>query len=184
MARDRERTRQRIQRLLEEQERSCPNETCPDHGETGQGNLVKNGHTDGGRQRYLCKTCGKTFTATKGTPFYQLHTDWVDVLEVLAAIAKGAPPQAMAEAKEAKVETILRWVERAGEHAEAVEEVLIRDFHVSRVELDELWSYVRNKGEKGGIRRRRAAVPSGAGERSRCPHACGSPGPSANARER
>ena len=37
----------------------------------------------------------------KGTPFYQLHTDWVDVLEVLAATqsprAKGAPPRAMAE---------------------------------------------------------------------------------------
>ncbi|HIC93024.1 MAG TPA: hypothetical protein EYP09_02070 [Anaerolineae bacterium] len=64
----------------------------------------------------------------------------------------------MAEAKEAKVETILRWVERAGEHAQAqvVEEVLIRDFHVSRVELDELWSYVRNKGEKGGIQRQGA----------------------------
>jgi transposase-like protein len=141
MARDREQTRERIEypknghkELLEEQERFCPNVTCPDYGKTDAANLVKNGHTDGGRQRYLCKTCGKTFTATKGTPFYKLHTDWVDVLEVLAAIAKGAPPAAMAEAK---VKTILRWVERAGEHAQGVEEVLIRDFHVDRVELDE-----------------------------------------------
>lgn len=163
MARDREQTRERIQELLEGQERSCPNVTCPDYGRTNAANLVKNGHTDGGRQRYLCKSCGKTFTATKGTPFYQLHTDWVDVLEVLAAIAKGAPPQAMAEAKEAKVETILRWVKRAGGHAKAVEEVLIRNFHVSRVELDELWSYVKNKGEKGDIRRLRQVAPSGAG---------------------
>ena len=184
MARDREQTRERIQELLEGQERSCPNVTCPDYGKTDAANLVKNGHTDGGRQRYLCKTCGKTFTATKGTPFYKLHTDWVDVLEVLAAIAKGAPPAAMAEAKEAKVETILRWVERAGEHAQAVEEVLIRDFHVDRVELDELWSYVKNKGEKGGIRRRRAAAPSGAGEGSRCPLDYGSLAPSASMRRR
>lgn len=166
MARDREQTRQRLQQLLERQERSCPNEACPDHGKIGQGNLVKNGHTDGGRQRYLCKTCRKTFTATQGTPFYyQLHTDWVDVLEVLTAIAKGAPLAAMAEAKEAKVETILDWVQRAGEHAQAVEEVLIRDFQVDRVELDELWSYVKNKGEKGGMRRQRPVAPSGTGGR-------------------
>lgn len=193
MARDREQTRGQIQELLEGQERSCPNVTCPDYGKTdaatqkkntGTGNLVKNGHTDGGRQRYLCKTCGKTFTATKGTLFYKLHTDWVDLLEVLAAIAKGAPPAAMAEAKEAKVETILRWVERAGEHAQAVEEVLIRDFHIDRVELDELWSYVKNKGEKGGIRRPRPVAPSGAGEGSPCPRACGSPAPSASMRRR
>jgi len=149
MARDREQTREQLQEFLEGQERSCPNKTYPDYGKADATNLVKNGHTDGGRQRYLCKTCRKTFTATKGTPFYQLHTDWVDVLEVLAAIAKGAPPQAMAEAKEAKVETILRWVERAAKHAKAVEEVLIRDFHVSRVELDELRSCVKNKGERG-----------------------------------
>lgn len=129
MARDRKETRRHIEELLESRERSCPNRACPDYGETDGGNLVKNGHSGSGRQRYLCKSCGRTFTATKGTPFYQLKADWVDLLEVLAAIAKGAPPQAMAEAKEAKVETILRWVERAGEHARGVEEVLIRDFH-------------------------------------------------------
>lgn len=163
MARDRKRTRRHIEELLERGGRSCPNGACPDYGEAARGNLAKNGHSGSGRQRYRCKSCGKTFTATKGTPFYQLKADWVDVLEVLTAIAKGAPPQAMAEAKEAKVETILRWVERAGAHAQAVEEVLIRDFHVSRVELDELWSYVKNKGEKGDIQRRRTVAPSGAG---------------------
>jgi transposase-like protein len=163
MARDREQTRERIQELLEGQERFCPNETCPDYGKNNAANLRKI-HTDGGRQRYLCRSCGKTFTATKGTPFYRLHSDWVDVLEVLAD-AWGAPPQAMAEAKEAKVETILRWIERAGEHAKGVEEVLIRDFQVDRVELDELESLLKNKGEKGGIRRPRRVAPSGAGGR-------------------
>lgn len=149
MTRKRKETIRQIKELLGGRERFCPNKDCPDFGKTGLGNIVKNGHTDGGRQRYLCQTCSKVFTETKGTPFYRLKTDWADVLEVLAAIAKGAPPEAVAEAKKAKIETILRWLERAGKHAQAMEDALIRNFSVNRVELDELWCYVRNKGKKG-----------------------------------
>jgi hypothetical protein len=34
-------------------------------------------------------------------------------------------------------------------------------FRVKRGQLDALWAYVKNKGEKGGIRRRREAGSSG-----------------------
>lgn len=147
MVRDREQTTCQVQQLLEK-DRICPNEVCPDFGKTKTGNITKYGHTDGGRQRYLCRTCGKTFTATRGTPFYLLKTNWADIIEALAAVAMGAPPEAIAEAKKIKVETVLRWIQRAGKHAEAVEEILLRNFRVTRVELDERWSYVKNKGEK------------------------------------
>lgn len=50
----------------------CPNEACPDYGKLQQDqsarNLKKIGKTRGGVQRYQCKTCRKTFTATRGTP--------------------------------------------------------------------------------------------------------------------
>ncbi len=48
----------------------CPNAACPDFGklqsDQAQANLKKIGKTPRGVQRYQCKTCGKTFTETRG----------------------------------------------------------------------------------------------------------------------
>jgi len=49
-----------------------------------------------------------------------------------------------------KEETILTWLSEAAQHAAQVEEVLMADFHVKRGQLDALWVYVQNKGEKKG----------------------------------
>jgi hypothetical protein len=51
----------------------CWNESCPDYGQVGKGNIRKSGRTDKGLQRYPCKTCKKTWTETKGTMFYRCH---------------------------------------------------------------------------------------------------------------
>jgi hypothetical protein len=47
-----------------------------------------------------------------------------------------------------KEDTILAWLREAAQHAEAVEEVLMAEFKVERGQLDALWAYVGNKGEK------------------------------------
>ncbi|GEM_PF-6452193 len=55
----------------------CPNETCADHGKPQgerQKNIVKGGKTKAGTQRCLRRTCGRTFTATKGAIFYRRRT--------------------------------------------------------------------------------------------------------------
>ncbi len=52
----------------------CPHESCPDYGKLQsdrQRNIKKAGKSRQGRQRYQCKTCGRTFTETKGTIFYR-----------------------------------------------------------------------------------------------------------------
>ena len=51
----------------------CPNSECADYGQVQtdqQANIIRFGVTKAGHQRYQCKTCGQTFTATKGTLFY------------------------------------------------------------------------------------------------------------------
>lgn len=50
-------------------------------------------------------------------------------------------------------ETIAVWLQRRGDHADALTDLLVRELHPSEVELDELWSFV---GHKGGSKRRRA----------------------------
>ena len=62
----------------------CWNEECADSGQVGKGNLIKNGKTDKGVQRYRCQTCRKTFTQTKGTLFYRCRHSEETMVECLA----------------------------------------------------------------------------------------------------
>jgi len=130
----------------------CPNAACPDYGkvqsEQPKPNLKKLGRTPRGVQRYQCKTCGKTFTETKGTIFYYKHAEERQILEVLALLAEGNRISTLTRVKGIKEDTILRWLREAARHANQVEDVLMEDFHVKRAQIDGLWSYVYNKGEK------------------------------------
>ena len=50
----------------------CANPACADRGLTDKGNVKVHSHKE---RRFRCATCGKTFAATSGTPFYRLHKD-------------------------------------------------------------------------------------------------------------
>ena len=129
----------------------CPNEICPDYGKLQsdqQQSIIKCGTTKAGRQRYKCKSCGKTFTETKGTLFYRRRTPETEIIETLAHIAEGNRISSLVRTKGHKEDTIIDWVRAAGQHAEAVEAVLLSDYQVSRGQIDGLWAYVGNKGEK------------------------------------
>lgn len=144
----------------------CPNKACPDYGklqaDQPQKNIEKYGKTRRARQRYRCKTCGQTFTETKGTIFYRRRTPEREILETLAFLAESVRVSSLARVKGHKEDTILDWLDDAAQHAEALEEVLMRDYHVSRGQLDALWSYVGNKGEKKTIQKPRIGASSGA----------------------
>ncbi len=129
----------------------CPNEACPDYGQLQddrQQNIIKFGKTRAGVQRYRCKTCKQTFTATTGTLFYGKRTPKQEIVETLALLAEGSRISSLSRAKGFKEDTILAWLREAAQHAEALEEVLMADFKLKRGQLDGLWAYVGNKGEK------------------------------------
>lgn len=129
----------------------CPNEVCPDYGKLQsdqKDNIIKFGTTKRGRQRYKCKSCGKTFTETKGTLFYRRRTSEAEIIETLAHIAEGNRISSLVRTTGHKEDTIGDWLREAGQHAEAIEEVLLSDYQLSRGQIDGLWAYVGNKGEK------------------------------------
>jgi len=130
----------------------CPNEACPDYGKLQDGqrqrNIRKYGKTRAGIQRYQCQICRRTFTETIGTIFYRKRTPERQILETLALLAEGSRISSLSRAKGIKEDTILAWLREAAQHAEELEEVLMADFKVKRGQLDALWGYVRNKGEK------------------------------------
>ena len=130
----------------------CPNAACPDYGklqaDQSKPNLKKIGKTPRGVQRYQCKTCGKTFTETKGTLFYRKHAEEDEILEVLALLAEGNRISTLTRVKGIKEDTILSWLREAARHANQIEAVLMKEYRLKRAQLDGLWSFVANKGEK------------------------------------
>jgi transposase-like protein len=121
----------------------CPNKSCADYGRLAAGQtkstLRKFGKTKGGVQRYQCKQCGQTFTATSGTLFYRKRRAEKEILETLAWLAEGSRISRVSRVKGIKEDTILAWLREAARHAEQVEAVLMADFQVQRGQLDALW---------------------------------------------
>ncbi len=142
----------------------CPNKACADYGKRQskrRKNIIKCGKTQAGRQRYQCKTCKETFTETKGTIFYRRRTPEDEIVETLALIAEGSRISSLTRVKGYKEDTILEWIRAAGQHAEAMEDMLLATHQLQRGQLDSLWAYVGNKGEKKTTRKPKRAANSG-----------------------
>jgi transposase-like protein len=116
----------------------CHNLECPARGKVGQGTIRIFSKK---QQRYDCKLCGKTFSATKGTPFYRLRTAVDLVTLVLTLLVHGCPTQAIVAAFGFDERTVADWQFRAGSHAQQVHEHIIEQGQVDlqHVQADELW---------------------------------------------
>jgi transposase-like protein/IS1 family transposase len=114
----------------------CPNRACPARGQRGQGNIGIHSRKE---QRFICKQCHKTFTATKGTVFYRLRTSAELVVIVVTLLAHGCPWQAIVAAFRLDERTVADWWARAGQQGQAVQESLVeqpRD--LGHVQADEI----------------------------------------------
>ena len=143
----------------------CPNAQCADYGKPQTAhhkNIIRFGLTKAGRQRYQCQTCGQTFTETKGTLFYRRRTPAEEILKTLAQIAEAQRISSVTRTTGHKEDTVLAWLREAAQHVETIEDVLLADYHISRGQLDGLWAYVGNKGEKKALPKPRPPASSGA----------------------
>jgi hypothetical protein len=104
----------------------------------GQGNI---GVYSRQEQRYVCHTCGRTFAATIGTPYYRLRTAADQVTLVLTLLCHGCPPQAIVAAFGLDERTVAAWLRRAGAHCQRVHTHLVQQGQVDlqHVQADELW---------------------------------------------
>jgi transposase-like protein len=116
----------------------CHNPQCSTRGQQGQGNIRVHSQAE---QRYRCRTCGQTFAATKGTPFYRLHTAVDLVTIVLTLLCHGCPIQAIVAAFGLDERTVAAWLTRAGRHGQQVHEHVVQQgqVDVQHVQADELW---------------------------------------------
>jgi len=109
---------------------------------------------------FICRNCKTVFNERTGTVFFDLRTPEDKVILALKLLLKGLSVRGIAEVLEVKPDTILAWLRRAAKHSAEVENLLLRDLKVTKVELDELWTFVQKKRLKDW-KRRRASFGSG-----------------------
>jgi transposase-like protein len=136
--------------------RFCWNPRCSYYSKVDAGNIRKFGRTPAGTQRYQCKVCHQTFVETIGTVFYNRHRPQETIIDCLALLAERNSLAAIHRVKGVKEETVLDWLRTAADHVERIEALLLANYQLTRAQLDALWAYVGNKGEKGVCRRRGA----------------------------
>jgi hypothetical protein len=89
---------------------ACPNRDCVDYGLTGGENVKGSGKTKKGAQRYKCKSCGRTFTASTGTFSEGLKTPPLVVYDALGRVADGIAPAKAARQLGVSTEAVRGWV--------------------------------------------------------------------------
>jgi transposase-like protein len=140
----------------------CWNPDCRAYAQLDLGNIRKFGRTPAGVQRYQCRICGRTFVETIGTIFYARRRSQETILDCLAMLAERNSLAAIHRVKGVKEETVLAWLHIAAAHVEQIEALLLASYSLTRAQLDALWTYVGNKGEKGALPKPMIVARSGA----------------------
>ncbi|MDR2544309.1 MAG: helix-turn-helix domain-containing protein [Methanobrevibacter sp.] len=87
----------------------------------------------------------KNFTSRANTISHELRTDEKTVFLALKMILKGMSLRSTADMLNVKLDTVRRWLQISSKHCEEVNQVLMKDIDVDKVELDELWTFVKKK---------------------------------------
>jgi transposase-like protein len=123
---------------MDPQTQCCPHEACRGKGRRGAGNIRVPSRAE---RRYRCTTCGDTFAATRGTPYFRLRSSLELVTTVVTVLCHGCPCKAIVAAFGLDERTVASWWGRAGAHCERLHGHLVQTGQVDlgQVQADELW---------------------------------------------
>ena len=114
---------------MDEHDRSrfcCLNPDCGDHGKRGHGNLTVTAYYGPRRTRMLrCRTCAARFSERKGTPLFDTRLPPATVAAVLEHLAEGTGTRKTARLVGVHRDTITRYVHKAGDHAQLLNDELV-----------------------------------------------------------
>ncbi len=119
------------------QEQFCHNPACWAYGCRDEGHIVIHRQRE---QRYKCRRCGRTFSATTGTALYRAHKAADVVVQVVTLLAHGCPPQAIVAAFGWDERTVARYQQEAGTQCRRVHEHVVQagQADLAQVQADEL----------------------------------------------
>jgi transposase-like protein len=134
--------------MLQISEYFCPNEECKQYGLRGQGNLIKSGTYKKGKEikhMLKCKICGKRFSETRNTIFFNSHYDSATIGNIIRSTSEGNGIRATARILNLSKDSVNSVVLKAGKHADFVMSDLLRNLNLTECQMDELWSFINKK---------------------------------------
>jgi transposase-like protein len=126
---------------------ACPNAECPVYGQRGAGNLRLHGWSGRGQRiRCLyCATCGTDFSERANTPLFGLRTSEDKLIAMARHLVEGCGSRATARLCGVSLNTVLRFTQRFGKHAEHFHDSQVRGVHPKQIQPDEAWAFVGKK---------------------------------------
>ena len=147
----------------------CDSAFCPDAGKIGAYNIKVHSYTE---RRFYCTTCRCTFSADRGTFFETLRTPRPILLDAVAMLVERSSLRAISRIKHCKVDAVLHWLDLAGQQGAAINRHFIRNLHLTQVQIDELWSFVKKNRSTCNRMILTTGVMLGSGVRWPCPVTC------------
>jgi transposase-like protein len=126
---------------------ACPNPDCKAYSQRGAGNLRPHGwSTQDKRVRCLrCATCGQHFSERANTPLFGLRSSGETLVAIARHLAEGVGCRATARLCGTTLNTVLRFTQRFGKHAELFHDCRVRHVQPKQIQPDEAWSFVGKK---------------------------------------
>jgi transposase-like protein len=126
---------------------ACPNGECPAYGQAGAGNLRLHGWS-GRNQRIhclYCATCGTSFSERANTPLFGLRSSEDTLVRIAEHLADGCGCRATARLCKVGLNTVLRFTQRFGKHAQLFHDLKVRGIRPAQIQPDEAWAFVGKK---------------------------------------
>jgi transposase-like protein/IS1 family transposase len=106
---------------------------------------VKIGKDRKGNQRFLCKSCRKSFVESQDKPLDNMRLSMDKALMVLHMLVEGVSIRSITRITGVEKKTVLSLLVLAGEKCERLLDEKIRKAKVNDIQLDEIWAYVGMK---------------------------------------
>jgi transposase-like protein len=126
---------------------ACPNPDCAAYGQRGAANLRLHGWSGRGQRiRCLhCATCGTDFSERANTPLFGLRSSEETLVRIAEHLAEGCGVRATARLCGVGRNTVLRFIQRFGKHAELFHDLTVRGVQPKQIQPDEAWAFVGKK---------------------------------------
>ena len=118
---------------------------CTHYRRMQQGNVsaIATYLTQSGKRRvFRCCTCATHFAEIHETVFFDLRTSEEKVMMALKMLLVRVDLTGISFVLSVTEETVLAWLTRAAQQAEAINHHLLRDLPVTQGQLDEMWNFI------------------------------------------
>ena len=127
---------------------TCQNPECKYFNKEQGKDIIKRGKNRANHQQYKCHHCDKIFVETSNTPLFHKHLSEEEIIRICKLLVEKNGIRSIERITGHHRDTIGRLLEDLAEHAEDVNEMLIRNLKVGQFEMDELWTTIKKSRKK------------------------------------